>query len=419
MPYRTPLTGAAGALCAVAAAGALAAAVAAGPGGGWLSSVTMATACVTALVAAARHNRNPRRLAVSATAVAVCSGIGTLLTFPGRAIPADSPAATLMSVEYLAVLGLVYVVTRFLPLRRAAGLWLALGTAGSTLVLRAQEYGSWLEAVGQCAFLSFGVLCAGSVGGYLRWLEDQRIDAVLTARRSQRLELARDLHDFVAHDVSAIVVLAQAAQVSGDERPHLVMALLEQIEAAGQQALKSLDRTVLMLRDAGERAADGSEEGDGRPASYGLADIPDVVARFTASGTADVALDFGFTAGTAALVPREVAGTAHRAVVEALTNIRRHAPAEAVVRVVVGAGPCGPLPGLVVMVTNTDGPRAPGAAPQVGDRRGGLGLVGLTERVEALGGSLAAGPYGSGGWRLRIELPVDAEQSAAGSGADR
>ncbi|MFJ7205942.1 sensor histidine kinase [Streptomyces sp. NPDC098789] len=413
-------------ICAVTAAGALAAAAVAGPGGGWLSSLTMATACVTALVAAGWHTRDHHRLAVAATTVALCSGIGTLLTFPGRAIKADSPAASLMSAEYLAVLGLLFVVTRFMPLRRAVPLWLALGTAGSTLVLRAQEYGSSLEAVGQCAFLSFGALCAGAVGGYLRWLEDQRIDAVLTARRSQRIELARDLHDFVAHDVSGIVVLAQAAQVMGSEQPHLVASLLEQIEAAGQQALKSLDRTVLMLHDAGERTTDGNDDRDGRPSSYGLADIPEVVARFTASGTADVALDFGFTARTAALVPREVAGTAHRAVVEALTNIRRHAPAETVVRVVVEAGTVGPLPALVVMVTNTDDPLTSAAPLHVGERRGGLGLVGLTERVEALGGSLAAGPYGTGGWRLRIELPVDtvvaradSVGNAAGPGADR
>ncbi|MFG2846333.1 sensor histidine kinase [Kitasatospora sp. NPDC048296] len=402
------------ALCGAGAAGALTAGIATAADGGWLSAVTMVTASVITLTAVGWWRRDPSRLHRAATTVAVCSGVGTLLTFPGRPIRADSPAAPLMSVEYLAVLGLIFVVTRLFPLRRAASPWLLLGTAGSTLVLRAQVFESFPEAVGQCAFLSVGVLGVGAVGAYLCRLDDQRMNSVQAARRAQRIELARDLHDFVAHDVSGIVVLAQAAQVMSAQQPQQVLALLEQIEAAGQQALKSLDRTVHMLHHTDEGTGPAQAAPNGRPGSYGLDDITEVVDRFRATGQAAVELDLGLAPEAAVQVPREVAGTAHRVIVEALTNIRRHAPTDTDVRIAVEPGGHGGVPGLTVTVTNTLWDEASVGHLNDGGRRGGLGLVGLAERVEALGGTLDAGPYGSGSWRLRAVLPLGAPERPVG-----
>lgn len=107
-----------------------------------------------------------------------------------------------------------------------------------------------MEAAAQSSFFALGAAAAAATGGGLRTLETRRIRAVHEARRSQRLQLAGDLHDFVAHDVSGIVVLAQAAQVIGADRPEEVLPLLRQIEASGLQALGSMDRTVHMLRSS-------------------------------------------------------------------------------------------------------------------------------------------------------------------------
>ncbi|MEU1311695.1 histidine kinase [Streptomyces cinnamoneus] len=405
-------------MCAAAAVSAVAAGGATVAEGGWSSAVTMTTAVVATLVAVGWWLTSVPRLTAAAVTVAVCSGAGTLVSLNGHPVTENSPAAPLLSVEYIAVVGLSFVVTRFVPLRRAVRLWPVLGAAGSTVVLRVHSFNSLLEAVGQTAFLSLGVLAGGGVGSHLQWLDEKRMNAVRAARRAQRIELARDLHDFVAHDVSGIVVLAQAAQVVCAQRPDQVLPLLQQIEAAGQQALSSMDRTVHMLH-ADDTAADTAHDpGDDRPRSYGLSDITDVVDRFRSSGPAEVVLDMGLTPEQAALVPREVAATAHRVVVEGLTNIRRHARTASGVRVTVRAGGGEGQPELAVTVTNTAQAIHPSGSLHDGDRHGGLGLVGLAERVEALGGTLTAGPYGAGGWRLLAALPTGAPERRTAPGEE-
>lgn len=138
-----------------------------------------------------------------------------------------------------------------------------------------------MEAAAQSSFFALGAAAAAATGGGLRTLETRRIRAVHEARRSQRLQLAGNLHDFVAHDVSGIVVLAQAAQVIGADRPEEVLPLLRQIEASGLQALGSMDRTVHMLRSSDGTAPAGREATDASPpVAYGLEDIVDAVDRF-------------------------------------------------------------------------------------------------------------------------------------------
>ncbi|MEU4213046.1 histidine kinase [Streptomyces sp. NPDC026206] len=387
--------------------------------GGWSAAVTMVTAAVATLTAVGWWLRSVPRLTGSAVIAAVCSGAGTALSLRGEPIGENSPAAPLMSVEFITLVGLTFVVTRFVPLRRAIPLWLLLGAAASTVLLRVQGFDSLLEAVGQAAFLSLGVMAAGGVGAYLQWMDEQRMNSVRAARRAQRIELARDLHDFVAHDVSGIVVLAQAVQVVCAQQPEQVLPLLRQIESAGQQALRSMDRTVHMLHHADDPATDRTgRSSDDRPSSYGLSDIPDLVERFRSSGPARVGLDLDLTVELAAQVPREVAATAHRVIVEGLTNIRRHARTAADVQVAVRPETGGPVPELAITVTNAAQAIVATGPLHDGDRRGGLGLVGLTERVEALGGTLTAGPYGAGGWQLRAALPIGAPAQGDGRPAE-
>ncbi|MGW3077911.1 MULTISPECIES: sensor histidine kinase [unclassified Kitasatospora] len=229
------------------------------------------------------------------------------------------------------------------------------------------------------------------VGLYLRGLDEGRRKAVAEARRAQRLELAHDLHDFVAHDVSGMVAQAQAGAYLVGIDPARAAEMFQRIEQAGQRALASLDRTVQLLR---------SEEGAGRGPQPGLAELLGVAERFSATGGAEVRLELPEES-----VPREVEGTVHRIVVESLTNVRRHAPAARVVEIRVRR--CG---GRLELTVTNDG-RAPGP-PGRSRRGGGSGLPGLAARVEALGGSLEAGPHEREAWRVRAVLPL--EEAGAG-----
>ncbi|WAP56757.1 sensor histidine kinase [Streptomyces sp. S465] len=395
-------------VCGVAAGGAVVGGVAAGPRAGWAAAASLVVAVGATLVTVGWWPRTRPRLSATAGAVALVSVLGTLLTGDAGE---ESPIGLLMLVEFAAVMALVFVVARFAPAPQGAPLVVLLSVSGSTVILRVGTYDTFLEACGQCAFMGFGVIVAAVVGGYLRALDVRRLSSVREARRSQRLELARDLHDFVAHDISGIVVLAQAAQLVGADQPERVMPLLQQIEAAGQQALGSMDRTVRMLSDSAGAEGDESED---RPRAYGLEDITDVVERFRSSGRADVGLELELTAEAIARIPREVASTAHRMVVEALTNVRRHARTAATVRVRValepsdGRGNGAEGHALAVSVINGAEAISSGSGGLLGEdgRRGGQGLLGLTERIEALGGTFSAGPDARGGWRTAAVLPL-------------
>ncbi len=247
-------------------------------------------------------------------------------------------------------------------------------------------WGMWLELAGAAAFWSLPALGAVAVGGYLRLQAARVRRAVREARRDQQLELARDLHDFVAHDVSAIVVQAQAARFVADGDPGRALPALERIEAAGLSALASMDRTVHALR-----AAAG---GPTAPAP-GLDGLPELVERFEGA-----VLEAG--PGAPGGLSREAQAAAYRVAVEALTNVRRHAPGARAVRVALRRAGAG------TELTVSNSAPARGARSLLGRRRqgGGTGLAGLRERVEAAGGTLGAGPDGAGGWRVRAVFPA-------------
>jgi signal transduction histidine kinase len=243
-----------------------------------------------------------------------------------------------------------------------------------------------LERIGASMFWTLPALLALVVAGYPRLTAYQRAMAVEQARRAQRLLLARDLHDFVAHDVSGIVAQAQAARFVAGSHADAATAALERIEAAGLAALTTMDRVVRMLHDPDGVTAEPPPT---------LDDLPDIVERFRSTGHIDVRLDL---TPDAASVPRQAAATAHRVVMEALTNVRRHAPAATRVDVSV----TGDDSGIEVRVRNdalgTRSRRLRRAEP------GGHGLQGLAERVTADGGTLTAGPTGHG-WEVVARIP--------------
>ncbi|NUW43427.1 sensor histidine kinase [Nonomuraea rhodomycinica] len=323
--------------------------------------------------------------AVTAGAAAV-SLAATLVQLTGRG--AGRGADVWGMAEGLALIALAGLLARRSPARRAVAAGVPAGIAASTWMFRFYPPVSALEAVGICAFWSAGVLCAVGVGLYLRTLDERRAAAVAAARAAQRRRLARDLHDFVAHDVSEMLAQAQAGQVAGVADPAQAMLALRRVEEAGLRAMATLDRTVLHLND--EEGESGEDRDDEQEAL--AARLSDMATRYSSAGPARVHLSVDDSLD----VPGRVSAAAYRVVAEALTNVRRHAPGAA--RVEISATT---RAGALQVTVENDGVTCGGTS----GGRGGFGLPGLAEHVASLGGDLSAGPV-PGGWRLSARIPL-------------
>ncbi|MED7951516.1 sensor histidine kinase [Streptomyces sp. BE303] len=360
-----------------------------------LAALAVPGVAVLALTVRRRHGpATPAGAASAAVTAAVAAAVSLAVTAAtallGRWEEADRIPALAALAELAALILLVVLALRHSRRRPGSVSVAAVGLAVALWPSRFEGADAAADPLTLTGFGAVLVVPAALAGLYLRGLDDTRRRSVETARRAQRIELAHDLHDFVAHDVSGMVALAQAGTVLAAADPVGAAALFERIEKAGQQALGALDRTVDLLRTP--RDQPGAE----RAPQPGLEELASLVDRFASSGRTSVQLeapeeDTG--------VPREVAATAYRVVVEALTNVRRHAPAAraVVVRVLRVGG------GLEVTVAD-DGT---GGAANPGPRRGGgSGLAGLAARVEALGGTLTAG-RGDGGWLVTARMPLE------------
>ncbi|MGW2020840.1 sensor histidine kinase [Streptomyces decoyicus] len=359
------------------------------PPGAWLPAVMAALALVIAVLPWPAGRISLDR---AAGGLALLSLAADSVSF-GKA----GPAFLWLPFETVALLVLLERVVRHVPGPRAGVAGALTGTAALLLPLRHTLHDPHLglkESVFMAALALFPTAGAAGVGLYLRALDTRRAHAVSLARREQRLEVARDLHDFVAHEVTGIVLEAQAAQLDDDAGPAEHRALLHRIEQAGLRALDSMDRTVATLR-----GADGRTWDEPPPTRlHGLADLAELLGHFSSMATAEVALSLEDE--VAGALSREAEDTAYRVVLEALTNVRRHAPRAG--RVEVFAGRTADR-AVEISVADTAGPVSP-----AGTRRGGgTGLAGLAERVSALGGALEAGPYAQG-WRVRCLLPAPA-----------
>ena len=226
---------------------------------------------------------------------------------------------------------------------------------------------------------------------HVREVEQRADEAVRTkdeaARRramEERLRIARELHDSLTHSISVIQVQAgvavHLARKNGEEVPPALLAIQE----ASTDAVRELRATLGVLR---------SEDGDGS----GLAQLDSLVARARAAG---LPVTVSVT-GTRRPLPLDVDQAAYRIVQEALTNVSRHAGCA-----------CASVhlhytPDTLCVQVNDDGQ---GTVTSTGLRASGpgLGLVGMRERVSALGGQLHAGPQDGGGFGVRAELPARA-----------
>ncbi|AYG83526.1 Sensor histidine kinase LiaS [Streptomyces hundungensis] len=221
----------------------------------------------------------------------------------------------------------------------------------------------------------------------LRAQSSQRMRDLEAVRAAERIELARELHDLVAHHVTGIVVQAQAARFTARSGEHAA-ASFARIEEAGGEALGAMRRLVRVLRE-------GAAETE--PVA-GVAQIRELAARFSRAGPPAV---LTIEPGLEERLPGDAAALAHRVVRESLTNVRKHAADASAVRIGIRAT----TDALEVRVAD-DGSSGVALAEQA--RGGGFGLAGLTERVTAMGGELAAGPAAEGGWQVVVRVPLDA-----------
>ncbi|MFG1866871.1 sensor histidine kinase [Micromonospora arborensis] len=287
--------------------------------------------------------------------------------------------------ESAGLLGVVFVVTRWGAARLAPWAALAAGLAVSALPLRAGT-DNVLVIFGLIQALA--AAGAAGVGIYLRIIAAGRERAIALVRAEQRAEFARDLHDFIAHHVTGIVVQAQGARFVAEQDPRRVIAALEQIERAGAETMASMRRMVGILRNP------NSPPDAPLAPPAGLTELEPLLTGFNGTASAPARL---YVDGDLDGLPVEVSTSAYRVVMEGLTNARQHAPGARSVDVAVRRT----SDWLLVRVADD------GAAGRTAPARGhGFGLIGLTERVRALGGTITAGPGIAGGWVLDATFPL-------------
>ena len=271
------------------------------------------------------------------------------------------------------VLVLVYALVRW-----GAGREIVIGL---TVVLVAAVIGTVADYTGPADIIGgFAILAASAAGGAaFRYRAESWRRALDQIRSEERVGLARELHDMVAHHVSAIAVQAQAGRAMAGQRPEAPLEALAVIEGEASRTLAEMRSMVRVLRD-------------GASVEYapqlGIADLVSL-ARRDPVPVVDVELPNDLYG-----LPLQVDAAVYRLAQEALTNALRHAhqASRVEIQVVEGAG-------RLRLSVSDDGRLDP--ARRVSH---GFGLLGMTERVQLLGGTLHAGPSPKGGWAVTAEL---------------
>lgn len=220
---------------------------------------------------------------------------------------------------------------------------------------------------------------------------EQRLRAERAAA-AERVRIARDMHDVAAHSLTLLVVHAETLRARSGELPGWAREGIDAMATAGRQATSEMRELLDVLRDETGRAAPR------RPAPR-LADLPRLVEDAEGAGTpVRLALAPGLDG-----LPRPAQLTCYRIVQECLANARRHAPG-AEVRITAAAD------GTRVRFAVHCGPPPPGHTVTPGV---GAGLIGLRERVHALGGELTTGAADDGGFDVLADLPTGGAHAAA------
>jgi signal transduction histidine kinase len=243
-------------------------------------------------------------------------------------------------------------------------------------------------------------------------LERERDQQGALAAAAERARIAREMHDIVAHHLTVMVTLSDAAVAVSDsspERSERATDVMRRVSATGRTALADTRRLLGVLRETPvERSADqgsqspGGEAAEARQPVPSLAQLDALIEQVRSAGL-DTTLEVG---GEAPDVPAGVQLTVYRLVQEALTNTLKHggAGARATVRLRF-------QPGELLVDIDDDGagvPPAPQPASSSAPATAGSGLVGMRERARAYGGDVQAGPREPGGWKVSARLLLDA-----------
>jgi len=333
----------------------------------------------------------------------------------GVALLTGGPAALIWRRRRpVAVLAAVFVATlAYWALDYPRGpVFAALVVAFAAAVFEGQRGAAWLSAVAAWGgFLWLPVLVSdrhtpslGKAVGLAAWLflvaavvelivyrrdrkqeaERARHQEEIARAGQERLRIARELHDVLAHNVSLINVQAGTALHLLDKQPERARPALEAIKEASSNTLREVRSVLDVLRRP--------EEQPPRSPPPGMASLDELISRTAAAGIA-VERD---VRGEPRPLPASVDLAVYRILQEALTNVARHAqPAAATVRLIFGDEH------VTLEVEDEGRPTANGEATRIGN-----GIAGMRERVAALGGDFSAGPQGEAGFRVTARLPL-------------
>ncbi len=281
----------------------------------------------------------------------------------------------------------LYLVASAEPRRRSmAALAACAGSIALAVLVNRLVAGTdedWSDAVFGLAFCCLVLVSGWTIGLTTRirrqYTERSAAQLAQHAVAEERLRIARELHDIVAHSMSLIAVKAGIGNHVAEQRPEEAREALRVIEATSRTSLTEMRHLLGVLRS--------EVDGPALAPAPGLAGIAALVARARSAGvTVSSAVD------DTAELPDGVGLSVYRITQEALTNVVRHAgPARCSVTVAV-------TDETVRVEVANDGPRVEPAA-------GGHGLIGMRERVAVYGGTFDAGPRAGGGWRVSAVLP--------------
>ncbi|WP_433472448.1 sensor histidine kinase [Spirillospora sp. CA-142024] len=337
--------------------------------------------------------------------VAVTTACAVMMTVLGY-LPTALLMAPLMVALYSLAVHTDRSATRVHGLTATAlvvGVDLLVGFDDLSLDLRGPDGatdGLLLKGAGPVAYLLLSIVFGSAVRlrrAYLReataraeHAERSREEEARHRVAAERMRIARELHDVVAHHLVLANMQAGTAAHLMRTDPEQVTKILTDLSGTTSSALRELKATVGLLRQAGD--PDVPTE----PAP-GLARLPDLTGSFQATGlTVTVS-----TEGRPRPLSPGVDLTAFRIVQEALTNVTKHAAtAAACVRLVYAHDR------LTVTIVNDHGAGADGPAPAAPERDGGFGLIGMRERALSVGGRLQAGPRPGGGFQVTADLPL-------------
>ncbi|WP_328743953.1 histidine kinase [Streptomyces sp. NBC_00285] len=353
--------------------------------GDWVPVCSGALVGAMAVLAVVRDSRWVTRAALVACA-------GTLVaTVAYHLLPVNMVTSESSGSELMGLLVLLTVAVRRCTLRWAPVVVAALAiSVFSVPVLRDSDPGDFSGST--MLALALALALAFVCGLVLRLYDGQQERTGQLVRQEERLALARDLHDTVAHQVTAIVVQVQALRHvtgRGTPDPRMLNEMLEAVEHAGGEALTSMRRLVGSMR---------GDESPRHPENLGEV-LTRIVHEVRATGL-PVRLDLGQELPQD--VPTEVTGGLGRVLQEALTNAQRHARGARSVDVSARLAA-----GHAELVVEDDGQgSASGHRGSLGRLGGGFGIMGMRERIELLGGAFEAGHRPEGGWRVHASVPL-------------